>query len=473
MPVCLTSLGRKAPTGACQPGFRIVGLCMFYLRNFKNFSQAELDFDRPTTLILGPNGSGKSNLIEAVELLSFLASGHRLHEVTDIGREGQIEIRGGLEAGAKIGHDQFTLGYKGNVVLQTRVVPTEVVYEITVRVRPDPRIIGEMLQVEGRHIPMFEILPQEGETASADNQVRYDNNARGRNKPVESIAADRSALSQYSRFAHGNNELSECLTVIEAVMTTLASPSVFDPIPRLMRGYERRTETQLARNGYNISPVLLDLQLDRPVIKPQAEGPPKRVIANQREVLKRILGRIAQLPDEPFASFDFIRMPKVGDVMFGFKLANREEIIDARLLSDGTLRALAILTALETSKGGSRLILEEFDNGVHPSRVPVMALALFDCASRNGLHVIATTHNPATMNALTNEQLNAVLLVVSDQENNTARLVRLHELPGCVELVESGRLGDLVTRRIYEQHLRPDYKKERQKGIDEWVNSLT
>jgi hypothetical protein len=260
--------------------------------------------------------------------------------------------------------------------------------------------------------------------------------------------------------------------VIEAVAAALASPNVFDPIPRLMRGYERRTETLLARNGYNISPVLFNLAIERHTIKRQAAGPPKVIMANHRDALKRILARIAQLPDEPFSDFDFIQMPKVGDVMFGFKLGDSEVTIDARLLSDGTLRALAILTALETSKSGSRLILEEFDNGVHPSRVSVVASALFDCASRNKLQVIATTHNPATMNALNPEQLNSVLLVVSDQDRKTARLVRIHELPGCVELLESGRLGDLMTRRVYEQHLLPNYERERKEAIEEWVKGL-
>ena len=118
---------------------------MFYLRNFKNFTEAELDFDQPVNLIIGPNGSGKSNLIEAVELLSFLASGHKLHEVTDIGREGQMEIRGGLEAGAKIGYDEFTLGYKGGL---ESLGFKGVIYELTVRVRPEPRITGESLKVE-------------------------------------------------------------------------------------------------------------------------------------------------------------------------------------------------------------------------------------------------------------------------------------------------------------------------------------
>jgi predicted ATPase len=440
---------------------------MFYLRNFKNFSEAELDLDRPATLIVGPNGSGKSNLIESVELLSFLASGHQLHEVTDIGREGQLEIRGGLEAAAKIGQDEFTLGYKGCFGSYKAVT-----YEITVKVRPEPRIIGEVLNEGGRDTPIFKVLPQEGDTASADNKVQYDNYARGVNKPVKPIAADRSALSQYSRFARKNEHLSKILMLIDGVTTALASPSVFDPIPRLMRGYERRTETRLARNGYNISPVLLDLRRTKLQMKAEPGGPPRINAVNHQDALNRILARIAQLPDEPFADFGFLEIPKVGDVMFGFTLTNREDLIDARLLSDGTLRALAILTALETSESGSRLILEEFDNGVHPSRVPVMASALFDCASRNKLHVIATTHNPATMNALTDEQLDSVLLAVSDQEKNTARLVRLFDLPGSVDLVERGRLGDLVTRRIYEQHLRPNYEKERRQRIGKWLNSL-
>ena len=445
---------------------------MFYLRNFKNFAEAELNLDRPTNLIVGPNGSGKSNLIEAVELLSFLAGGHRLHEATDIGREGQIEIRGGLEACAKIGHDEFTLGFKKDLSIPNNIIPAGVRYEITVRVRPEPRIAAEALQIEGRDIPIFEILPSETESASADNQVRYDNYARGRNKPVESIAGDRSALSQYARFALRNNDLQECLAVVQAVGAALASPRVFDPMPKLMRGYERRTETQLARNGYNISPVLFNLSVERLEVRKGPAGESKRVLVNRRDTLKRILARVMQVPDEPFAEFRFIRMPKVMDVMFGFKISSGDQVVDARLLSDGTLRALAILTALETSEAGSRLILEEFDNGVHPSRVQIMSEALFDCARRNKLHVMATTHNPATMNALIPEQLDSVLLVVSDSANNTARLVKLQELSGYVEFIEGGRLGDLITRRIYEQHLRTDYEKKRREGIDEWVNTM-
>jgi len=445
---------------------------MFYLRNFKNFAEAELDLERPTTLLVGPNGSGKSNLVEGVELLSFLAGGHRLHEITDIGREGGIEVRGGLEACARSGHDQFVLGLTAAVPLPEATVLAQVQYEISVCVRPEPRIASESLKVEGRHIPVFEVIPAEAESSSADNQVRYDNNDRGRIKPVESIAADRSALSQYPRFAHRNKELPEALALMDALLAKLEVPGVFDPMPKLMRGFERMSETQMARNGYNISPVLFSLWAPRPILKQSPDGKTIRVLGDRRDVLKRILKRVAQLPDEPFSDFDFIRTKKGGDVRFGFRTVGNGETIDARLLSDGTLRALAILTALEISKAGTRLILEEFDNGVHPSRVPILSEALFECAERNNLSVLATTHNPATMNALSREQLGGVLLLVADRAPGTGRLVSLQDLPGYVEFVERGRLGDLVTRRVYEQHLRPNYEEARRADIEQWINSL-
>lgn len=445
---------------------------MFYLRNFKNFAEAELDLDQPAMLLVGPNGAGKSNLIEAVELLSFLAGGHRLHEVTDIGREGGIEVRGGLEACARIGSDDFTLGIKTDVIVPGAVFPTEIQYEITIRVRPEPRVVGEFLRQSGRHLSIFEIQPTAADTPSADNEVQYDNNARGGIKPVESVGADKSALSQYSRFALSNNKLPETLALIDALLKRLEPPSVVDPIPKLMRSFARRTETQLARNGYNISPVLFDLWMERPVQFKDASGKLQRRMLDRKDVLQRILKRIAQLPDEPFAAFEFIRTRKSGDVMFAFKSSTRSETIDARLVSDGTLRALAILTALEISPAGSRLILEELDNGVHPSRVPVLAEALFECANRNNLHVLATTHNPATMNALEHSQLNSVMLVVAGGGGGSARLVRLNDLPGYVDFVERGRLGDLVTRRVYEQHLAAGYEAGRKAEIEKWVNNL-
>ena len=45
---------------------------MHQFRDFKGFKQVGIDLLRPFTLLIGPNGSGKTNVIEAIELLSFV-----------------------------------------------------------------------------------------------------------------------------------------------------------------------------------------------------------------------------------------------------------------------------------------------------------------------------------------------------------------------------------------------------------------
>ena len=46
------------------------------LRHFRNYTEQNVSFTSPKTIILGDNAQGKSNLIEAVEILSALKS-HR------------------------------------------------------------------------------------------------------------------------------------------------------------------------------------------------------------------------------------------------------------------------------------------------------------------------------------------------------------------------------------------------------------
>ena len=51
---------------------------MYHLIGFKGFKQARIDLLRPFTLLIGPNGAGKTNVIEAIELLSFVVRGQPL-----------------------------------------------------------------------------------------------------------------------------------------------------------------------------------------------------------------------------------------------------------------------------------------------------------------------------------------------------------------------------------------------------------
>jgi predicted ATPase len=223
-----------------------------------------------------------------------------------------------------------------------------------------------------------------------------------------------------------------------------------------MRNYERIGNYVMTRAGSNLSAVLYSL---------------KKGGARGREALSRILGRIQQLPEEPYSGFDFVTTD-LNDVIFGLKATRQGPLLDARILSDGTLRCLAVLTALETVEPGSRIIIEEFDNGLHPSRVGVLTQAIWDCAHRRNLNVLVTTHNPATLDALTEEQLTGVVLCFWDKKQKASRLLPLLDLPRADVLLERGHLGDLVTKRIIDQHLAPGFEQTQKKKTAEWLKAL-
>ena len=210
-----------------------------------------------------------------------------------------------------------------------------------------------------------------------------------------------------------------------------------------MHDYERIGNNILSKDGANLSAVLYSLSTGN---------------ETQKASLDRLLSQISQLPDEPYEAFDFTTTD-LGDVIFGLR-EKTGYTIDAHSLSDGTLRTLAILTALETVQEGSHVIVEQFDNGLHPGRVGVLNSAIAEATERRKLSVLVTTHNPATMNNLTPEQMKGVVLCTSSAEKQTADLVDLDSLPRSDELLERGSLGDLVSRRVIEQYLAPEFEEQ-------------
>ncbi|NJL58536.1 MAG: AAA family ATPase [Desulfobacteraceae bacterium] len=112
---------------------------MFYLENFKNFKSAKIDLSKPFTILIGPNGSGKSNLIEAMELLSHIIKGYSLNAITDVGRWGRLEIRGGLESCVRFNEKDCSLG----VLSEERDEP----YKTTINFENQPVFDSRMIQM--------------------------------------------------------------------------------------------------------------------------------------------------------------------------------------------------------------------------------------------------------------------------------------------------------------------------------------
>ena len=436
---------------------------MHCLTDFKNFALAELDLFKPLTVLLGRNGSGKTNLIEGVELLATLARGAPLNEISDVDRGGIFEVRGGLRSCIRFGAEKLGLRFNKAVVrFDGKSRPVDYFIEIAPRGRNDVQLSAERLQIGDRIL--FDATNSGGELM----EVRYDNFSRGRN-PTCQVSASRSVLSRYEEIIRNSQANSPRLRAstgtVESVRGYLRNSYIFDPQPKAMREYARvESSPRLLRGGANLSAVLFALSEEYEEDE------------EQQATLQRITEVVRQIPEEPFIKISFAET-SLGDVMAAFvpderRAASGGKLVDARLLSDGTLRMLAIVTALETVPESSRIVIEEFDNGLHPSRAKLLVRTLSETASRRELNVLVTTHNPAFMDALEQSQMDSVLICHGDESGEGSQVTRLSDMDIAGTIGLRGGLGDFVTRGALEEHLAPDFVENRSRETRKWLESL-
>ena len=434
---------------------------MHSLTNFKNFAEARLNLFSPLTILLGRNGSGKTNLIEGVELFAALVGGTPLNEISDVARGGSFEIRGGLGGCIRFGRKKTRLRFH-HAMIQFHGRPEPVDYSIDLSVfgRNQVQLAAEKLTIGNQTLIAAE--HDGGELLT----VSYANFSPGRNPHVQ-LPATRSVLSRFEEITRSSSakgtKLKPAIRTVENVRTYLQRSFIFDPQPQRMRDYVRgESNPQLFRNGANLSAVLLALR----------DGSEE-----QQATLQRITATIRQIPEEPFETIDFVETA-LGDVMAAFArkdthAANGKLLLDARILSDGTLRMLAIITALETVPEGSRIVIEEFDNGLHPSRANLLVQTLEEAGARRNLNILLTTHNPAFMDALGESHMKSVLISHHDETSGGFKVTPLSELDIAGTLSLQGGLGDFVTRGGLDQHLRPDFQQERAQNLKQWLSSLS
>lgn len=455
---------------------------MHYFRNFKGFEDTQIELLRPMTLLIGRNGSGKTNVIEGVELLAQLASGRPLYEMSDIGRGSgsTFEIRGGLQGCIRKDNNPkgfFGLGFSFNIEhglcfydatkQHTKKYPVIGFYDIALSFIQQPSILKEILTIKerrGKNIFSQEIFDTNKDKLLDILTVIYDNFCDDSKKYTCQLTADRSVLSRYYsniitelyKKEFNDDFIHIAIKFTESVKSHLMSAFVFDLHPHLMRQYERIGASQLNKDGSNLSAVLYGIKIK------------DETIEESQRLLPKLLNKLKQLPEEPFIDFKFITT-EANDVLLALKRED-EVIIDARLLSDGTLRTLAILTALETIPEHSRMVIEELDNGVHPSRVKLLVDTIWECSHRRNLNVLVTTHNPATLNGLTPEQLDCVVVCHYDPIEKADKLTALPDIPDSDILLQKGSLGDLVTRNVLESYLMPNFAEEQKQKAQEWLD---
>ena len=99
-------------------------------------------------------------------------------------------------------------------------------------------------------------------------------------------------------------------------------------------------------------------------------------------------------------------------------------------------------------------MVEEIDNGVHPSRVEQLIARICDVARQRRLRVLVTSHNPALLDALPDAAVADVVFCYRDAVDGASRLVRLESLPDLPKLVMQGPLGRLLSTRTLDRFVK-------------------
>jgi predicted ATPase len=388
------------------------------IQNFKSFREATLPLT-PLTVLIGANASGKSNAIEAMQLLSWLASGRRVGDLLLSIREQELSVRGTLGDFLFTG-DQFTLG----CTLGSMPAFDQLIFRVVLKLNGDGfGIQYEDLRAAGQG-PLFpHIYVRSGLRQSLFTPFGYE-------------------------VQPGQTAQERSPEAVERLQQVLSSILFLDPVPRRMRTYSFVQEKNLQGDGAALSAVLFRL-----------------IDEGQKE---RILEFIRSLPEQDIRDLDFISTPR-DEVMVQLQetFGKRTQKRDAAVLSDGTLRVLAVAAALLSVPEGSTVVIEEIDNGVHPSRAALLLENIKRAATERSLKVLLTTHNPALLDALPTECIPDVVACYRDPEEGDSRLIRLEDLGNYPELVAQGPLGRLVTQGILDRMLKDPNRENPKERVEQ------
>ena len=406
-------------------------LSSFTVENFKSFREAATLEFAPLTVLIGANASGKSNALEALRLLSWVAQGHRLDSIRYALRDNQHAIRGVVRNLGHGGARAFSLSCRTNHSEWNE-------YSVALRRKGDDelQISGETLTGAGQRVPLFDIVESNRDTGVV--WAAYNNFLRGGKKPQIQCVDRESILFQLqspARFNHGHKKAQKVVPeVARQYENWLSSIFFLDPRPAAIRiRYGSKTDRTLTESGDNLSGVLFDL-------------------CQTKDVKGKVLEFIEALPEQDIRDIQFTETPR-GEAIFMLteSFGNKEEYRDADLLSDGTLRVLAVAAGALSVPEGSILAIEEIDNGVHPSRAKDLLDRLTAVAGERGIRILVTSHNPALLDALPDEAMADVVFCCRDPRTGASRLTRLRDIADYPALIMQGTVGQLLTRGVIDR----------------------
>jgi predicted ATPase len=343
------------------------------IKGYKSLLDVDVTL-QPLTVLVGPNASGKSNFLDALQLLSRMATARKLREAFEPPYRGKV-----LES--------FSFGAGGipELLQQDRLR-----FTIEVDIEPDPALVetldAEVVDIHPdqttnyrfiRYSVSIEMQPQAGVLRVAEEYViPYSESPTS--APYFLVGSDKDYLNVSRAFASRQQKL------LRILYHEFERWHFFylEPRERMRVSSPVKEIHQIGMMGEELAPFLNTLKFLNPA---------------QFDAIEKALNMII-----PSIERIDVEVNNVGEVEL--RLIENGIAVPSRVVSDGTLRILGLLALQGVRETVSLVGFEEPENGVHPYQIQLLA-NLLETGTYLNTQFIVTTHSPILLDLIAPEAL--------------------------------------------------------------------
>jgi predicted ATPase len=360
------------------------------IEGFKSLEKVSLDLG-PLNIFVGTNASGKTNFLEALRVLQGIGYGYTVDEIFNGKPRGaNSEVWDGIRGGSRFASFLKASGERDSIYF--RIVAPNVVGAVDYRVHISPED-GTLTGIasaggSGYALPS---LPWTSEFQMVDPTI----------------------------------EDPAWIEAVASVRGQLRDVQFFSPSPRILRDYSAAAAAhRMGDHGEDFAGVIDS------ILRNAQKGSDyvswlKELTPNELDEVKILVG----------ARNDRL-----------FAVTKNGVDYPADILSDGTLRFAAIAAAFFQPVPPRLLLLEEIEEGLHPTRLQLLVELLKSQSGRGIEQVIATSHSPYAIAWLKEEDYRYVFLCTKDEETGATTITPFSEVPHLIEVARRHPISDLIVQ---------------------------
>ena len=354
------------------------------VQGFKSLLDVQLELPRMLVLF-GPNAAGKSNFLEALQCLSRLVTERTIKDALDSPMRGYPVEAFRLPAGGLkelMSSQEAALRLEADILPERRSArearPRKLRYRVEIKTQPR----SGALSVTDEYLAPLQLRQDEpyGNPIIEKQEGKLLVRARGQGgRPLHQDVGQNHTTASFQAFAGPR------YPDIEALRGELSMWRAYYLDPRVaMRSACPPSEvTDIGPLGETIAPYLYRLKMEH-----------DRCFQAVRRALRTVIPSVQGLDTELNKERGEL---EISVVQNGIRYPTR-------VISEGTLRVLALCALCVNPWRPALVAFEEPENGVHPRRLDLIAEMLVSLAAEDGTQVVVTTHSPRFCDAVLRRQ---------------------------------------------------------------------